>query len=451
MTVTRRLARYARGLRGESLPSAVVDKVRLCVLDALGCALTARDLPWSRQAVAWVRALGARAEASVIGSTVRTAAAEAAFANAVQAHGLVQEDMHPASACHIGVVVIPAALAVAESTHARGADVVAAIVAGYQAMGRLGRVIIDSTNARIFRPTGMLGPVAAALTASRLLALDEDATVNALGLAGNLATGLNEWPHTGGTEVFFHAGFAARHGVVAASLAAAGMVASESIVDGEAGMIAAYGGRDRATRLDADLTDGFEILDVYHKPAPACHFAQTPCQAALEIVRTHRVVPADVESVAVASFPAAVAYPGCDHAGPFSSILHAKMSIQFGVASVLARGELDDESFRRFDDAETARIAARVTLRTDPEFTRAAPSRQGAEVTVRLRDGRTLTARLDTVRPLGPGDVRTRFRKAAARALGDARAAKIEETVSALVDLDDVAALTRLLAPEESR
>lgn len=445
-SAARRLVRYARKLRLEDLPDDVVEKVEVCLLDLLACVLSAGDLPWSRQAVSWVRSLSAAPDATVIGTSLKTTPSEAAFANAVQANGLIREDMHTPSISHIGVVVLPTALAVGEARHASGSELIAAVVAGYQAMGRLGRVLIDSKNARVFRPTGLLGPVGGALTAARLLALDEEAAVSALGLAGNLAAGLNEWTHSGGTDLFFQSGFAARNAIAAAGLAAAGATASESILDGQAGMIAAFGGAARAGLLTQDWGDGFEILAVYHKPAPACNYVQTPSQAALELVTRDGIQPSQIDSVQVLTFPAALAYPGCDFPGPFTSMIQAKMSIQFSVASVFARRELGEDNFRQFDDSETARIVTRVQLSTDPEFAAAYPVRQGAEIRVRLLDGSTLCTRLRDVRPCGPAAVRARFRAAAANALGDRKGSEIEETLQTLRRLDDVAGLMQLLS-----
>ena len=97
----------------------------------------------------------------------------------------------------------------------------------------------------------------------------------------------------------------------------------------------------------------------------------------------------------VRSFPEAIAYPGCDHAGPYRTQLQAKMSIQFSVAAVLVHGRLDDDVFRAFaPDGEAATLARRVRLENDAELARGYPQRQGAEVIVTLRDGRTVGRRL---------------------------------------------------------
>jgi 2-methylcitrate dehydratase PrpD len=244
--------------------------------------------------------------------------------------------------------------------------------------------------------------------------------------------------------MFFHPGFAARNAVTAVLLARAGAEASATALDGPAGLFAAYGGVQRAA---LDLGGDWEILAAYHKPVPACNYAQTPAQAALAVRTAHAFAARDVESVVVKSFPAAIAYPGCDHAGPYRTQLQAKMSIQFTVAAVLVHGRLDDEVFRAFAaDGEVATLARRVRLENDADFARGYPQRQGAEVTVGLRDGRTVARRLAALEPLDAAGVRLRARAALARLLGEPRAAEIEREIDAFTASPDAARLARLLA-----
>ncbi|MFT5172939.1 MAG: 2-methylcitrate dehydratase PrpD, partial [Gammaproteobacteria bacterium] len=268
-TVTATFADFAISLDGTTLPTEVRRKAGLCLLDFLAACLRARELEWSRQALELVRRGGSRADATLIGTDLQAAATEAAFANATAGHGLIREDMHVASACHIGVVVIPAALAVAEREGASGADLLAAIVAGYEITARLGRAVLSQAFAAHFRPTGTIGPFGAALAAARLAALSRDETVAALGFAGNLGAGLNEWPWSGGTEIYFHAGNAARAGVQAADLGAIGALASATIVEGAGGLLAAHDAAERASMVTDGLGLGFEIMQVAHKPAPS--------------------------------------------------------------------------------------------------------------------------------------------------------------------------------------
>src|ERR1044071_9958097 len=132
MTLSRQLVRAARAFRDPS-PEAV-EKVKIALLDFLSCAYESLDLPPSRQAIQ----LAARAcggSASVIGTQVRTPAAEAAFANAVLGHGLVREDMHTGSVSHVGIVIFPTLLALAQGRKIAGRDFIAAAVCGYEVGG----------------------------------------------------------------------------------------------------------------------------------------------------------------------------------------------------------------------------------------------------------------------------------------------------------------------------
>lgn len=442
----RAIALYTRALRPAELPPEVVAKVEHCLLDMVACSLEAADLPWSRQALALAREESGPGPAVVIGAAARLTAAAAAFANGVQAHGLVQEDMHPPSTSHTGVVVLPAAIAVAQAAGSSGAEWVAAVVAGYEAMGRLGRVLIDSESARCLRPTGLAGPLGSAMAAARLLGLDENQTVHAGAFACNSAGGYNEWARAPSTEVFFHAGAAAKAGVLAAQLARHGAVGAETTIEGVSGMAAAYGALDRVALFTRDLGAPAEILSVYHKPAPVCHFAQSPTQAVLSLVRAHGLVAAQVDRVEVRVSDAAAGYPGCDSQGPFSSVLEAKTSIQFAVASVLAHGAVRENNFRQYNDAQTLALAQRVTILRDAAFTRASPARQGTTVRIHTRDGGLLEASQDNVVPLDAAGVRARFRQVARRKLGDARTADIERLASDLLALPHVDTLASLLA-----
>lgn len=441
--MARSIARWVRELDATALDARVVDKARVCLLDMIGIAAQATDLPWSRQATEYAAAMGGE-QATLIGLAARASAAEAAFANATTAHGLVQEDMHTPSVAHIGVVVWPTLLALAESQRATGADLIAAAVAGYQVMGRLGHAVIDRDIARRFRPTGLLGATGAAAAGARLLRLSEDETVSAVALAANTAGGFNEWAHTGGDEMFFHPGFAARNAVTSVLLARAGARASESALDGRAGFYAAYG---RAPGATLELGGDWEMLAVYHKPAPACNFAQTPAQAALAVRHANAIAPHAIEQVVVRSFPEAIAYPGCDHAGPYGSSLQAKMSIQLAVAAALVHGRLDEAFYRSYaGDAAVASLAHRVRLENDAEFAGGFPQRQGAEVIVSLKDGRSVRHRLAALAPLDARGVRERTRAALSRLLGDAAAAHVEREVDGLLDCPDAARIARALA-----
>jgi 2-methylcitrate dehydratase PrpD len=243
-----------------------------------------------------------------------------------------------------------------------------------------------------------------------LLSLDEGATVSAIGLAANTAGGLNEWPYSGGDEMFFHPGFAARNAVTAVELAGLGALASETALDGRSGLFAALKRSDRISAVAPFQGASWEIMSVYYKPAPACNYAQTACQAAL--AAGEGVPSRDIVKIRVACSAAAVAYPGCDFAGPFNRILQAKMSIQYCVGATLAQGRIEEANYRLLEDPEVMQLVSIVSLESDAEFTANYPAAQGADVTLFLRNGETRRHRMHGLIPAGPDEIRQRFRAA---------------------------------------
>ena len=439
--LAQRMAEVIVARRGRDVGAAVAAKLKLCVLDFLACAFEASPLPWARNAAALAAKGGG--PCAIIGTNITAPSSDAAFANSVAGHGLVREDMHTGSVSHLGIVVLPPLIALAQQGRMSGRDFIAAAVVGYEVGGHIGRALVTPDFARLFRPTGFTGPLASAAACSLALGLDEVQTGSALSLAANMAGGLNQWPATGADEMFFEAGLAARNGLIAAQLAALGAYGSEKALDGDAGLLTAYRPDRRAPEVR--LFDGEpEILTVFFKPAPVCNFAQTPCLAAVALANQEPIDPDAIAFVAVHVSRAAKAYPGCDYAGPFARVLQAKMSIHFAVASALLRGAVDEASYRRLDDPALLALAAKIEVEARNDFTAAFPGKQGAEVDVRLNDGRTLSYTLPDVVPADIDLIRRRFRNSAASIVGRGAAADLEAAVDALDESNDVGALMRM-------
>lgn len=443
-----RLAATIVDKRRDDFPAAARDKLKICLLDFLACGFEAHSLPWASQAAALATA-GA-GPCSIVGTSISAPAADAVFANSVAGHGLVREDMHTGSVSHLGIVVLPPLLALAQERAVDGRAFAAAAIVGYEVGGRIGRALVTPEFARTFRPTGFTGPLAAAAACSHLLGFNEGATASALSLAANMVGGQNQWPHTGADEMFFEAGLAARNGLTAARLAALGAYGSEKALDGEAGLLTAY--RPDRQAPDVSLFDGEpEIMSVFFKPVPVCNFAQTPCLAAVALTKENRFDPGAIVAVEVSASRAAQAYPGCDYPGPFARVLQAKMSIQYAVASALLRGAVDETSYRRLDDPALLALAAKVKVEARGDFTAAFPGKQGAEVTIRLQDGRVLSRQLPDVVPADIDLIRRRFGVAASATIGAEAAKTLEAAVDDLERSADVGALMRLAMPAASK
>jgi 2-methylcitrate dehydratase PrpD len=437
------LAAALANLAAPVFSPATFGKAKLCLLDFLGCAFEASELEPSQQAVA---AVSAAPGGHMIGESATATPADAAFVNAVKGHGLVREDMHAASVCHHGVVVWPLLLALAETNTIHGMDLIKSAVVAYEVGGRLGRMLIDPTVSALFRPTGLVAPIGSACGGAWMLKLDQQQVAATIALAANTASGLNQWPQSGGSDMFFHPGFAARNAWMAVRLAQSGAFGSPDILEGRSGYFAALARRPMPGRIELFPNGEADILNVYHKAAPACNFAQTACQTALKVVEMIGSDAAPVERIRISVPAAAASYPGCDRTGPFDRTLQAKMSIPFGVAAVFAHGRLSEDIYRNLADAETQRLIGVSELVASPDLTALFPAQQGAAIDVVLGDGRQLSMGLPDVVPATEAQVRERFRNAAAAIVGVAGAEAIEEFVDRLETRKDAGRLLSLCA-----
>lgn len=439
------IAAFATNLRTARLPPAVVEKVKDCLLDALSACLTAGSSLEGVCAVTIGAAPPGVGVSTLIGTPLMGSPSGAAFVNATNAASTSRSDTHPASASHPGPVVIAAVLALAEARRVSGATVIESIVSGYETMCRIGIALVTPEFAAIFRPTGMIAPTAGAVAAARVLGLTTQQLRNAASLATHTASGLNEWAHAGTSELAFHSGFAARNGVDAALLAQAGAVSAPTIVEGKSGLLAGYGALGRAPRLTERLGDEYKILEIVHKPAPACIYVQTACQCARQLALDHRPDASAILSVEIKVSRAAATYPGCDDSGPIMNAQAAKLSIQFGVASVLVAGGIFDANWHDFKNTAANALTARSKVIVDDNLTSALPGRHGTSIKLVLAGGMEIEGRQDDFIPMSKHDLHQRFFSVAVPRLGSARSERIVALVEELATLADISELTRLL------
>ncbi|MEU4162372.1 MmgE/PrpD family protein [Actinoplanes sp. NPDC026670] len=244
------LARWAAGLDADGLPDVVVEAVREHLIDAVGCGVAGIRRGAADPALTVARGLGGPPEARLF-SGERVGAVAAAFGNAVAVHALDFDDTHAGGLVHASAVTVPVALAVGEQTGARGSDMITALAAGLEIVCRLGAAAPHGFHARGLHATSMCGVIGAAVTAGRLLGLDETRLVHAIGIAASGASGLLEFLHSPASTKQLHPGIAAANGILAARLAAAGATGPAGALDGEYGLFRTMTGRspDRSVLL----------------------------------------------------------------------------------------------------------------------------------------------------------------------------------------------------------
>src|SRR3954462_8186468 len=180
---TRDLAQFASSLRFEDLPKHVIERIKLCVLDSIGCTLFGATLPWTRKVADLALAEGAYEVASLAGMGRKTSVSLDALVNGTAGHAFELDDIHKESIIHMGSLATPVAFAYAEAKKGvRGRDVITAMTAGYEIGARVGNAATMSLFFRGFHPQGTSGAFSAAATAARMLSLNADRFQHALGI-----------------------------------------------------------------------------------------------------------------------------------------------------------------------------------------------------------------------------------------------------------------------------
>src|SRR5438270_1088198 len=290
----------------------------------------------------------------------------------------------------------------AERTGANGEEVLAAIVLGYEAAGRIGEAITPGFRSRGF--PGCLAPIfAGTVAAGRLLQLDPPQLAQAIALSATSIGGLMAAANSS-TAREYHAGLAAMLGVRAALAAQRGYRAEESILETKRGFLEVYGGTEGASagaNVTRDLGQSWDIItDMAVKLAPGGHPYHALAEAAANAATEGNITPQDIESITV-SRPGFTALTGPLHPTDLIGMAHSP-------AYFLAAGAADHEfswvhaTAAKITDPIIHRLIEKVRVGPPPPAN-AEHYRQGATVTIRTTSGRVSTSTVFAPKGAGNG------------------------------------------------
>jgi 2-methylcitrate dehydratase PrpD len=449
MRATSTIAEFVAKSRWEDCPAEAVDAARRAILDCLGVMLAGSIEPAARIVAGIARAEGGSPLATVVGTSLRTGAVWAALANGTAAHALDFDDTNFAMMGHPSAPVLSAALAAGELALADGRALVHAFLLGFEVETTMAEVMNPPHYEKGFHATGTLGAMGAAAAAARLLGLDAEQARTALAIAASQASGLKE--NFGTMTKPFHAGHAARSGVLSALLAREGFTASEQAIEGPQGYFAVLGAGKREEHALESLGAPWKILKtgVAVKPYPSCACTHSIIDGALELRRTHDLTPEQVAEVTVgvnAAVPRILI-----HSRPRSG-LEAKFSGEFSAAAALCEGRVGIATFRddKTDDPAISGLMKRVRMVVDPAIPGDLERHVWTRVTVRLRDGREVAIGPRPVPghpglPLSMDQLREKFRDCARTVLPEDRVESVRQMVEALDGCPDLRSLTAIL------
>jgi len=457
---TRGMADFVSSLRYEDIPAEVIDRIKLLILDSLGCAVFGAELPWSRILMETLAETDGSGACSVWGTPLRLSAPHAALVNGTLVQGFELDDVHRVGVLHVGAVTLPGVLAVAEMRPGlSGRDFLTAAVAGYEIGPRVGMCMGQEHIGQGWHSGATVGVFSACAGTARALHLTADQVVHALGIAGTQSAGLMA-AQFGAMVKRMHAGRSAQSGLYGALLAERGFTGITHVFENEYGGFCTTFSRstDRfdRTELIAGLGSRWEVMRIALKFYSCVGSNHTTLDALRAMQREHPFGLSDIERITVHGSRVTA-----DHVGwPYvpQGLTSAQLNLPYCVATLLLDGDVFVDQFTeaKVADPERIRVSRLVSVVEDPAITaRGKAFRHMVRVEVRLRDGTVLTETREA--PEGSehsfasaDTVVAKFRKLAGRRIGDIAAERIVDAIMGAERLDDAAILPRLMVKENA-
>jgi 2-methylcitrate dehydratase PrpD len=414
--VAERFADWAAGLQDAALPAAVREAAGNALLDQAGLAVSARREDYVEAILdSWTEQGGCTAFGHARGLDV----AGAALVNGTAAHGEDYDDTFEGTPVHTSAVIVPAVLATCERFGRSGADLLRGMAVGAELMCRMALVAPTAQHRAGFHPTAVIGALGAAAGAGVALRLPARALVDALGIAGSLASGIIEYLAEGTWTKRLHPGWAAQAGIRAALMGAKGFRGPRTVFEGTHGFFSAFGVDSIPpdyTQITANLGKTWWMRNIAFKPYACGTMTQPFIDCAIRIAE-QGVRPDDIESVLCRVGEGTVHRlwePLGEKRRP-SSPYSAKFSVPFCVAAgfIDRQAGLGQFTEARIRDPQMLALTEKVSYEIDPndEY----PRNYSGHVIARLRDGSVREVRQPHMRggakePLPRAELLAKFR-----------------------------------------
>jgi 2-methylcitrate dehydratase PrpD len=378
-------AEFILKINYDELPKEVIHQTKRCILDFLGVALAGNKVGLTPLITNIICDIGGKAEATIIGDGRKIPALNAAFVNGVKGHILDMDDGHRYANGHPGVVIIPAAIGIAERGDVTGNKLIESIVVGYEIFVRIATIINPSHLKRGFHTTGTVGPFGAAAACSKILNLNKREIKNALAIAGLQGAGLLEVLTSGQMIKPLHPGKAAQGGIIASLLAKEGAEGPDLILEGEKGFFKAFSDIGELGKISITLGNVFEIMNIYFKLHAACRHIHPTIDAVMEIMNRNKIDVNEIKRIDVNTY--SIAYNLTGKKEERDTEYSAKFNLPISIALVLVYGKagIDEYSLECIRNPLVQNLAKKTKIVVDKERDDIYPTKRGASVKIQTQ------------------------------------------------------------------
>jgi 2-methylcitrate dehydratase PrpD len=410
-----------------------------CLVDLFAVSLAGTTETAAASTANLVCDLGGKSEATLISTGTPTTAPLAAFGNGALAHALDYDDTLWSYVGHVTAVVLPAALAVAESQNCRGRDLLAAFAIGAEAAHLIGERISEGLRARGFHPTPAIGVFGAAVASALLQGADSHGMAGALTLAANMSSGVRQ--NFGSPAKPMSVGWAAQAGVMAARLAQQGLSGSADAIEGPQGFCRAVSGIVVPSAFAESTEMALVSPGVGFKLYPCCTGTHPTVEALSDIRKKHSLQPGQIDSIRVEVTPEVIGE--LIYQVP-ADARQARFSLPFCAATALVDGAVALHHFAEplRMSPEVRDLMRRVKMSPRDDLPRSGEADcPAARVTVRTRDGRRVQkwvgcARGNPSNPASDAELERKFYECASQ--GEMTQTESEELLEELKRLQDI-------------
>ena len=440
-TVAERFASYAVELASTEVPSTTRHNAARCILDWYAGTIAGGVLaPATLLAKALAPSGGGIA--SLLPSGQMIDARTAALINGAASHTLEVDDIYSPGLYHPGSPVISAAVAMAEAEGASGADLVTAVIAGYEVSNRIARTV-NPAHYTYWHTTATVGHFGAVVAAGMVLKLNKEQMAHGLTTVASFAAGLRHAFASDAMGKAFHVGRAAEAGVLGAIAAKHGVTGVPDMLDGERGLDKAMSRDVNWDEAFADLDGTYTIDRTTQKAHACCGHTFAAIDATQAIVKEQGLKPSDIKTVRVGTYRAGVEI--CANKDP-KTPYEAKFSLPYTVALAALDKRTSPISFSedRLNDTEQRGMMAKVDYYLDERCESVFPKLRSAYVDIETMDGRSFSQhqpsrRGDPADPLSDDMLSEKFAGLVAPVTGEAGAKALLEVLWSIDGIANVA------------
>ena len=366
---TKSLAKFAAELEFNKIPENILNYLKLLFLDGVGCCIHGNTLEWTKTLEEVVTNKEDYNQCSIIGTNKKTTLLNAVLINSTAGHGFESDDIHRESILHPNSIVVPVSINVAEKIgNINGKKFLTSVVAGYEVATRIGSAAGTELLLRGFHPQGTHGTIAAAITAGKLMDLNTDQMVHAIGIAGSLGAGLMA-AQEGAMVKRLHSGRAAQAGVLAAQLSAKNFTGIQNIVEADyGGFLSSFSGKNDFNRSIRNLYKEWECMNTGIKPYASVTSIHTALDCLKNIMEKNNISVKNIKNIkAKISHPT---YVHCAWNYKNHNITSAQMNIYYGLALIALEGELFVNQFSKdkISNPEILNFMKKITAEVDPKI-----------------------------------------------------------------------------------